>query len=790
MKNILIFLCSFIGICSIVAQETPSQTIRGKVVDKVSQMPLIGVVILVAETDLNTTSDIDGNFVLENVPIGRQIITTQYLGYEPYISEDLIISSSKEMYLEIGLTEQVEVTETVVVTASGSADGVGNQAINDLSVVSARSFSVEETKRYAASIDDPGRMAAALPGIQTDQDNENDVVIRGNSAFGVLWRMEGLEIPNPTHFGRPGTTGGGISVFSASVLGNTDLSTGGFAAEYGNALSGVFDMRNRRGNMVNREHSIKIGLIGLGASTEGPIKKGRSSYLINYRYSTLGILNAIGMYVVRENVGNNFQDLSFNLTFNSKDNKDEFKIFGIGGLSDEIWFTKEDTTEWKTYLDYIDERNGSNLGILGFTYRRLINEKSYLKVVLGTVLNHHYLKQAIPNLTTLDIKDKDVVEDYDYKTLRSQLHLTYSNKLSNRFRLKAGASLSANTYWLRNSVDNGNGDYNYLDNVNGNTFLVQAYAQGSYRPMEKLTFNFGFHALLLTLNNTYSIEPRVSMQYKPFKNTTLSAAYGLHGKALPIGTYLLQLPDASGAITQPNRNLKIAKAHHAILAFQQVIGLGFRLNLEGYYQYTFDNPTSPIPNSGYWFLNERDNYGTQAMVSEGQGQNYGVDLSIEKAFSRNFFILATGSLFWSQYKSLGDEFWRRTRIDKRWGVAVMGGYEFTFKKGGVLQIGLKSFVSGGLRYTPADVEASKKAGVLVEDTNNYWGASSGTYFRLDGRIAYRKDHKKLSYTISLDVQNITNTKNVRYFIYDRTEGTLVPRHQSGLLPVISFQIDF
>lgn len=790
MKNMLTLLFGCFYFFASQAQNSPTQTIRGKVVDKASQMPLIGVVVMIAETDLNTTTDLDGNFILSNVPIGRQVITTQYLGYEPYSTEGLVISSSKEAYLEIGLIEQVEVTETVVVTASGGKDGVGNQAINDLSVVSARSFSVEETKRYAASIDDPGRMAAALPGIQTDQDNENDVVIRGNSAFGVLWRMEGLEIPNPSHFGRPGTTGGGISVFSASVIGNTDLSTGGFAAEYGNALSGVFDMRNRRGNMVNREHSVKIGLIGLGASTEGPIKKGRSSYLVNYRYSTLGLLNAMGLYVVRENVGNNFMDLSFNLTFNSKDNKDEFKIFGIGGLSDERWFTKEDTADWQTYLDYIDERNGSNLGVLGFTYRRLINEKSYLKIVVGSVLNHIFLKQAIPNLTTLDIEDKDVVEDYDYKTLRSQLHLTYSNKISNRFRLKTGTSLTANTYWLNYSKDLGNGDYTYLDNIHGNTFLLQAYAQGSYRPVKKLMFNFGFHALFLTLNNTYSIEPRLSIQYKPFENTTFSAAYGLHGKVLPIGTYLLQLPNGNGNITQPNKDLEIAKAHHAILSFQQIIGLGFRLNLEGYYQYTFDNPTSTIPNSGYWFFNERDNYGTREMISEGQGQNYGVDLSVEKAFSRSFFVLVTGSLFWSQYKSLGDTEWRRTRIDKRWGTSVMGGYEFTFKKGGVLQIGLKSFLSGGLRYTPADFEASKLAGQLVEDTNQYWGASAGTYFRLDGRVAYRKDHKKFSYTISLDVQNITNTKNPRYFIYDRQEITLIPRYQSGLLPVISFQIDF
>lgn len=776
-----LFLCLFVF-----AQAQSTQTIRGKVVDQASQMPLIGVVVLVEDQDINTTTDIDGNFILENVPVGRQTITTQYLGYEPYLSEGLLITAAKMSYLEISLLEQVQTTETVVVTASGGANGPGNKAINDLSVVSTRSFSVEETKRYAASIDDPGRMAAALPGIQTDQDNENDVVIRGSSSFGVLWRLEGLEIPNPSHFARAGTTGGGISVLSASVLGNTDLSTGGFAAEYGNALSGVFDMRNRRGNMVEREHSIKVGLIGVGLSTEGPIKKGRSSYLVNYRYSTLGLLNAMGLYVVRENIANNFQDLSFNLTFNSKDNKNEVKFFGIGGLSKEQIFTKQDTADWRIYLDYIDEINGSNLGLMGVSFRRLLNEQSYLKVVVGSVYNHNFSRTNTPNLVTFDVNDPTLTETFDYHTFRSQIHLTYSNKISTRFRLKTGLSLTANTYDLTYFTNN----YQFLDGVRGNTFIGQAYVQGSYRPTSNLTINAGMHALFLTLNNTYSIEPRFGLKYNPTKTTTISAAYTWHGKVLSVGTYLLQLPDGNGGIHQPNSDLEIAKIQHAILGIQQAIGQGFNINVEGYYQYGYDQPTSPVPNSGYWLFNERDNYGTQEMISEAQVQNYGVDATVEKAFSRSFFVLLTGSLFWSQYKSLGDTEWRRTRVDKRWGTSLMGGYEVTLKKGGALQFGLKTFVSGGLRYTPADEAASIAANIYVPDQNRYFEEAANTYFRLDGRVAYRKDHKKLSYTISLDVQNITNTQNVRFFIYDRSTVEFIPRYQSGLLPVISFQLDF
>ena len=781
MKALFTILGLFLTIF-IQAQNT--QTIRGKVVDQASQIPLIGAVVLVEATDFTTTTDIDGNFILENIPVGRQTVIAQYLGYESYRSEGLLISTGKVTYLEIGLLEQVQTTRTVVVTTKDNND-VGNKPLNELSIISARSFSVEETKRYAASIDDPGRMAGALPGIRTDSDDENDIIVRGNSSFGVLWRLEGLEIPSPNHFGRSAATGGGITAFSAAVLGNTDLLTGGFSAEYGNALSGVFDMRNRRGNMVEREYSIKIGFVGLGASAEGPIKKGRSSYLVNYRYSTLGLLNAFGIYAIGDNVSNDFQDLSFNLTFNSKDNKNEVKVFGVGGLSNELFLIKEDTAEWYTIYDYIGERSGSNLGIFGVSFRRLLNQKSYLKIVAGTVYNNLFLEQHRPNLITYDINDLTLTKEFDYHTLRSQLHATYSNKFSKYFRLKTGLSFTANTYDL---------DYfegvQFLDEVRGTTFIGQAFVQGSYRPISNLTINVGMHALFLTLNNTYSLEPRLAVQYKPTPTTAINAAYTWHGKVLPIGTYLLQLPDGNGGTHQPNRDLKIAKMQHVILGIQQALGKGFTINVEGYYQYGNDQPTSPIPNSGFWLFNQRSNYGMQEMSSDGQVRNYGVDATFEKSFSRRFFVLLTGSLFWSEFKSKDDTEWRRTRVDKRWGTNLMGGYEFEFKKGGVLQIGLKNFISGGLRYNLPDVPASFAANEFIPDPQQLYAAAGNTFFRLDTRIAYRKDHKKLSYTISIDVQNVTNASNRRFLLYDHKNMGFVPRYQSGLVPVLSFQLDF
>src|SRR6185503_5048402 len=131
-------------------------------------------------------------------------------------------------------------TETVVVVTAGSKK---NRPVNDMSVVSARAFTVEETQKYAAAVNDPLRMVTGFAGVAAVDDGGNDIVIRGNSPAGLLWRMEGVDIPNPNHFSEAGSSGGGISILSAQLLSNSDFVTGAFAPEYGNALSGVFDLR-------------------------------------------------------------------------------------------------------------------------------------------------------------------------------------------------------------------------------------------------------------------------------------------------------------------------------------------------------------------------------------------------------------------------------------------------------------------------------------------------------------------------------------------------------------------
>ena len=560
--------------------------------------------------------------------------------------------------------------------------------------------------------------------------------------------------------------------------------------------------------------------MGIDASAEGPMKKGKSSFLFNFRYSTLGLMGLMGLYVVRENVFNNFTDLSFNFSLASKDNKHQVKFFGLGGMSSEQWLVKPQA-EWVSRLDYIRKNFKTNMGIVGMNYTYLIDDQSYFKVVAGAQVyqvtdNEDDLSRYNGNMDSLiaarnifgaapaDYLSPDSlrINTHEYIYGRYSIQATYSRKITKRFKLKAGLSGHALFYYYNKGLyrNDSIGYETLLDRVQGVTPLLQAYVQGSFRPTPKMTVNVGVATSFLGLNNTYSIEPRFSFKYAFSKKTSITAAYGLHAKALPLGLYMLRFKSSSGAdsgsFVQPNKNLQMAKSHHAIVGFEQIIGKSLKVGVELYYQHLFDLPISTLDTSTYWFYNERFGYGDRAMISEGLGRNFGIDLTVEKAFNKGWFMLCSGSVYSSTYKTKRPE-WRSTRMDGRYSLSLMGAKEFTFKKGGILQFGLKFFLNGSNRYTPID--AAKTAatnGLVLDEERAFEGLfvdqpfGYGVYYRFDLRIAYIKSHKKFSYTIALDMQNVTDAKNVKEFLYDRNASELIPRYHSGILPAVSFRIDF
>lgn len=780
--NKLFILFAFCLWQTILPAQT-TQTISGQVLDKDSQEPLVGATVRVEnlEPAIGTVTDLEGKFSLKNIPLGRWQVLCSYVGYEPWLSDLIIVNSAREIFLTIALSEgAANQMQEVVVTARKR----GNEPINDLSMLSTRSFSADETQRYAASANDPSRMAMGFPGVQPSRDSRSDIIVRGNSGIGLLWRLEGIDIPNPNHFARRGSSGGGITIFSVSMLGNSDFSTGAFPAEYGNAYSGVFDVHFRKGNPDKREYTFRAGMLGLDFSTEGPFKKSTakaqgSTYLINYRYSTLGILNKLGLHLVGERIDNTFQDLSFNLNFPSKNKKHVFTLWGIGGLSQETENAVENTADWKSFTDYYTRDFDTNMGALGATHTTLLKGDAFVKTSVSAMGQTIDWRNDTLNLE----RSPFAVNTEEYREGRYVVASFLNKKFNRRVSLKTGFFATLIPYYFyRNTL----GDSTGLDSE-GITAQIQPYANLRLRPSEKWTLNAGLHLLYFDLNQSTSVEPRLAAKYQISEQQSLSLAWGIHGRVLPLGNYFTRV---NGRFV--NLDVGLIRAHHTLLGWDCLAGKSIRLHAEVYFQEMKDVPVAKNPASSWSILNTISGFATQEMANTGKGQNIGLDLSVEKSFAGGTFFLLGGSVSRSRYTdAAGRE--HPTAFDSRISGTFMGGKEWAFKNASVLQLGLKLLYNGGQRLTPllSGQTTSRFSQEPLLDEAKAFSERVEAYFRPDMRVAFRKNNPKSAWTLALDIQNIISRKNIDPLSreYDPDLNQWIYREQSGLTPVLSFQID-
>ncbi|HEX6845581.1 MAG TPA: TonB-dependent receptor, partial [Chitinophagaceae bacterium] len=733
-SHLTVFLLLFI---TQAFSQNLTQTIRGIVLDKDSRRPLEAATIFIADDSVRLTviSKADGSFLLSNVPVGRRQIQCSFIGYENYITDNIIITSAKELGLVIEMEQLYRQQEAVEVKAKRNP----KQPVNKLSVVSTRSFGAEETSRYAASVNDPSRMAMSFPGVQPVRDARSDIIIRGNSAAGMLWRLEGIDIPNPNHFARKGSSGGGITVFSANMLDNSDFSSGAFAAEYGDALSGVFDMHFRKGNDQKNHFSFGAGLIGLDFSAEGPIEKGRSSFLVNYRYSTLGILNSAGFHLTGERENNTFQDLAFNLNFPSKNNRSVINFWGIGGLSKEDYSEVEDPAEWDEYDDYAIYDFRTDMGAIGIGHSLQLGKKSLLKTSLA------YMNQKITFIddTLNSQKTPYTVNDELYKNKRISIASYFNTKLHSSLVWKTGVFITRANYVFNQSLYDFEAAVYKQDIIDGDgsSWLIQPYTQLNWKLSKKFTFNAGLHVMYLALNRTNSIEPRFSLQYRLNTNHVVSLAAGKHGKILPLGSYFYKA--ANGSF--PNMDLEIMRSNHFVAAWDWLMNKNWRLHLEGYLQQLDNIPIVNDVSRTFWLLNMQDGYANEALVSKGKGKNIGADITLEKFFSKGWFLLTGFSIFNSTYEPLNGESYN-TQYNSITNGNVTIGKEWKWKKNKTFTAGSKMLYNGGMPITPILPGSPVNSRDPVLDESKPYSDHVPPYFRMDIRLALRKDKKKASST--------------------------------------------
>ena len=788
IKQLSILITAMVLSLFITAQTTGlSQTIKGSVIDADSKKGLPSANIILVGSNKGVIADSLGNFRINNVSIGRHSIQVSLVGYEPGSIAEILVTSGKEIFLSIPLREKV--TNLNEVKLIGKKNRL--KASNEFANASSRSFSVEETKRYAAAAFDPGRMVQNFAGVSNNGDGDNSIVVRGNSPQGVLWRLEGVEIPSPNHFGGLGGSGGSISMLSSSTLGSSDFYTGAFPAEFGNALSGAFDLKFRDGNKDKAEHSFMIGGLGVELASEGPFKKGgKSSYLINYRYSTLTLLKG---FLDLQGILPDYQDLSFKFNFPTK-KAGTFSLFGIGGLNMATKNADKDSTKWDDDHPNYTLNDKGKLGVIGLSHLIFLSKGSYLKTIISASINRFdqredtlYQKEDYASVPTFRAKFSD-------NTFR--VSVLYNNKINNRHTIRAGFIASRLGFDYTNSyLDESDDTWKNLLNSSGNTMFYQAYAQWKYRINIKLTVNAGLHGSLFALNDSKSLEPRTSVSYQLDNSQSLTLSAGMHSKPQALSTYYYEKKVIGQPLTQPNKKLDLSRALHFVLAYDKSFHNGIRFKTEAYYQHLYKIPVEKDVNGFFSSLNAADVYSLyevdSSLVSNGKGTNYGVDISLEKSFTRNYYFLVAASLFNSTYTTYaGKEY--STKFNRNYQINIVSGKEWKVGKDKRKIIGLngKVLASGSLRDSPIDVAASQQERKAVYVANKYFTSKGDSYYRLDIGFSYKMNRKHATHSISLDIQNITNHQNLYYSYYDNDKGRVKKEYQLGLFPFINYRVDF
>jgi TonB dependent receptor/Carboxypeptidase regulatory-like domain len=777
--KILFALTLSLLVTAATAQYT--QQLRGTVMDQVLQQPLANATVTIKEIGKSVTTNEEGVFRFAAIGVGSYRLIISYTGFKESVLDNIVVNSGKETVINAALEALVRTESEVVIKVNSKK----NKPLNDMSAVSARAFTVEETQKYAAAVNDPLRMATAFAGVLAADDGNNNIVIRGNSPTGLLWRMEGIDIPSPNHFTTPGSSGGGISILSSQLLSNSDFVTAAFATEYGNALSGVFDLKLRKGNNEKREYTLQAGVLGLNGAMEGPFsKKYKGSYLINYRYSTLALLGKAG--VVPDDGNTNFQDLSYNFYLPTK-KLGTFTFFGFGGLSDQSFTAKKDSAKWDNRSDRYSNEFFSNTGMAGITHTILPGNKLNIKSGIGI------------SQTKIGYDESFLERDYSfsksyvdkYKTTKWIFNSTLNYKFSNRLNLRAGVIANLIRYNFYQLSGQHQGDpLREMLNTSGKTSTQQLFAQWQYKPSNNFTVNAGLHYFHLAHNNTSSVEPRLSVKWNINNKNSLAMGYGLHSQMQTLNVYFAQQKLNNGTTFLPNKNLDLTRAHHYVISYNRRLAKNLQAKIELYYQQLFNVPISIYDSSTLSALNIQNEYLTDPLKNNGKGKNYGMEISLERYLNNNFYLSLTNSIYQSKYTVL-DGMERNTRFNGNYITTFIAGKDFvSSNQRKTFGINIKTIYAGGLRTTPIDLAASQQNGYAVYKEKEAFSVQNPAYFRTDLRLSMKWNRKHLTSTLSLDFQNVTNRLNVFNQSYDETTNKIVTNYQTGIIPILNYKVEF
>ncbi len=767
---------------NITAQQI-TQNVKGTVIDKQSEYPLpdAEVIVTAGGKTYGAVTGFDGKYVITGVPVGKIDIEAHYQGFKTQSYKQLELTPGKELVVDFYLLENLETLDEVVIKATGKRDNVA------FVTTSTASFNVEQTEQYAGTLNDVSRMAMNYAGVNGNDDSRNDIIVRGNNPASLLWMIEGVSVPSPNHYSTTGSSGGPVSMLNINTLSRSDFLTGAFPANFGNTTSAAFDLQFKKPNKDQYEYVGQIGFAGAELGIEGPVSRQSGiSFLTNYRYSTLSLIDKMGFDLGVGTAVPEYQDINAVVDIPTS-KAGTFRLWGIGGISNILLenFSEEDNNNYFDKQASVASKDNQNL-ITGFSHKYFWSPKTYTKL--------SYSYSRIDERVKIDTMDTDtgMMALYYKQKILTRYHtadLKLNTKINAANRISGGITYTGYVLDLDTEL---NGVFH--DILSDDTGLGAVYVNWQHRFTGDIVLNAGIRTQYFTLNDKVSVEPRLGIKYDLNGHSGLSLAYGLHSNILPLLAYFTKQPLDDGTYGYANHGVGYLKSHHLVAGYTHTIGRRLQSKVEVYYQYLFnvpishDDPTYSIINSGF---NEPG--GAQLffdrLYNEGYGKNYGIDLTVEYPLHDGFYTLLTGSLYESQYKAY-DGIWRNTAWNGNYMASLLTGKSWkTGEKTGI-SLDLNMNYSGGRRYIPVDLEASQAAGTTVYAGYDIFEHKLKDYFRTDLKAGFYLNGKHIRQEWQVDLRNVFDRKNIFSREYNVYTGQIQTAYQAGFFPVVQYKILF
>jgi hypothetical protein len=790
---LVLISCLFFFIDSFAQNGTiEQQVIRGYVVDRTTQNGIEGafVELLNHSPRITAISDENGAFELKGIPVGRQRIRVEYIGYYETLQEELVVSG-KQTVANIPMDEELESFVTVEAERTKIKDkrrfrNERMETVDEMNPISTRAFNVEEISKYVGGFDDPARIVTNFPGMFNIDDSQNFIVSRGNSPYGMQWMIEGVPVENPNHFATMGNTGAIFPLLNTNLLDNSDFVNGALSAQYSNAYSGIFDVNLKKGNNSKHEFQLQLSSFGFDVMAEGPFKKGGASYAVAARTGIFELIQLAGLDI-GSNASPHYYDLNFKIEIPTK-KAGQFSVFGIGGLSDVALLDEGRDTSDIFAEQGVDIYVNANFGLLGIKHQKFLDKQTSIKTTLSYLLEDYKSRRDT-------IYPDTTIPYFAVKNLRQRIGLSsiLNKKFTPKFTIRTGVHvylhfISIWDRWLQRNENHSQADEIQL--------FASGFFQLQYKFSERLIATLGVQGMYWTLNkNSWAVEPRFAINWYVAARHKLSLGYGWHSKiqSFTMSFFVKQQPD--GSYDTSNRALGPTRSHHVVLSYDAYLTKFWGIRANVYALYNTDIPilkkssSMSIANHGAFSIYPE----LVGWESTGEGVGYGAELSIEKFFSQGYYGLLSGSYQRSFYKG-SDQVWRNSAFDVQYiGTAVIGKeFRIGKKKRNIFYLDVRFNVHGGLPYTPIDLEASRAANQEVRLMDQAYSERLGMYKRIDLRIGARFNHRKkrISHHIYVEILNVANFKNDLQINYNSQEGIIERAKQFGFLPNIFYQIRF